>query len=193
VAKAVDREVIQRTALLIANLGVKRLPVRQPGDIVGDEALQEIERPRTLNAKLAHMRDIEHARALADGAVFFKDAAILNGHLPAAELDETRAQRAMLVIERGTFEPRRRGIGRRCICAHGARLPSGQRPGFIPALAHARRCEWAVGLPFHILAVWRIVCPAGGEVSRASIDEADAGTDIGEAVAQPRPTAAVLG
>jgi len=35
-------------------------------------------------------------------------------------------------------------------------------------LTHAV-AQWAVGLPFHILAGWRIVCPAGGEVSRASI------------------------
>jgi hypothetical protein len=57
------------------------------------------------------MADIEEARAFANGPVFFEDATILNGHLPAAELDETGAKCAMLIVERRAFEPRRRGIG----------------------------------------------------------------------------------
>jgi hypothetical protein len=57
------------------------------------------------------MADIEETRAFANGPVFIEDATILNGHLPAAELDETGAKRAMLIVERRACEPRRRGIG----------------------------------------------------------------------------------
>jgi len=48
--------------------------------------------------------DVEQARALANGAMLFEDAAVLDGHVPAAELDESRPQRAMTVIERGAQE-----------------------------------------------------------------------------------------
>jgi hypothetical protein len=57
------------------------------------------------------MADIEETRAFANGPVFIEDAAVLDGHLPAAELDETGTKRAMLIVERRAFEPRRRGIG----------------------------------------------------------------------------------
>ena len=67
--------------------------------------------PGALDAELAHMADVEEARALAHGPMLFEHAAVLDGHLPAAELDETRAERAMLIVERRAFEPRRRGIG----------------------------------------------------------------------------------
>jgi hypothetical protein len=44
------------------------------------------------------MADVEEAGALADGAVFFEDATVLDGHLPAAELDEPRAKLAVRLV-----------------------------------------------------------------------------------------------
>ena len=76
-------------------------PIGQPAR-VGDEGVGERRRrPRPLHVQLAHVREVEQARRLADRPVLLEDARVLHGHLPAAELDEARAGRRVPVVQRG--------------------------------------------------------------------------------------------
>ena len=57
-----------------------------------------------LDEQLAHVRQVEQAGALADGAVLLEDARVLDRHQPATELDEPGAEGAVDVDERRLVE-----------------------------------------------------------------------------------------
>ena len=61
-----------------------------------------------LDEQLAHVRQVEQAGPLADRAVLLEDPGVLDGHQPAAELDQPRAERRVAVAERRLVEPARR-------------------------------------------------------------------------------------
>ena len=107
----------------LQQLRVERLVDFEAGDVVGDEALEEVERAGAFEVELAHVADIEEASALADGAMLVEDAGVLDGHLPAAELDEPRAEGDVPVVEGGAFEGCRAAVLRhagRSSCEAGA-------------------------------------------------------------------------
>ena len=52
-----------------------------------------------VDVELAHVRDVEEADPLADGPVLLEDAGVLDRHLPAAEVDQLRAELAVQVVE----------------------------------------------------------------------------------------------
>jgi hypothetical protein len=56
--------------------------------------------------------DIEEAGALAHSLVLFQNARVLDGHLPPAELDQARAQFAVSLEQRCSFEACWRRLGR---------------------------------------------------------------------------------
>ena len=66
--------------------------------------LEERQRVAALDLDLAHVADVEQAGGVAHRVVLIHDAAILNRHLPAAELDHPRAQGDMAIVERRSFE-----------------------------------------------------------------------------------------
>ena len=93
---------------------------------------------RALDEQLAHVRQVEEAGPLADGAVLLEDAGVLERHQPAAELDELRAERHVSIVERRLVDP---GIDR---VGHVRRpawraLPGPQHPAGRPGQADRRR------------------------------------------------------
>ena len=57
--------------------------------------MEEIVGRRAFDEDFSHVAHIEQADRLADGHVFLDDARVLEGHLPAAELNEACAGRSM--------------------------------------------------------------------------------------------------
>src|SRR5206468_12676665 len=56
--------------------------------VVGQGALQELQRLRSPRLDLAHVRDVEHAGVLANRQVLLAHARVLDGHLPAGKRDD---------------------------------------------------------------------------------------------------------
>ena len=64
------------------------------GGVVREAMLKEGQCAPAANYKSPHVRHIEQARTLARSQVFSHDASwVLDGHVPAAEVDHLRAQR----------------------------------------------------------------------------------------------------
>ena len=104
--------------------------------------------PAPAQLDLAHVAHVEEAAALAHGAMLVERAAVRHRHVPAGELDDARAERAMALVERrcaAAITPRapRRPLGGASPCWRAASRPSSARrrpaPGVICAGALARR------------------------------------------------------
>ena len=83
--QAVDEDVVDHGAVLVAHQRVLHPPDRQFGGVVGADELDEVQGLGPPHLKLAHVRHVEEARRLAHGPVLLDDAGVLHGHLPAAE------------------------------------------------------------------------------------------------------------
>ena len=57
-------------------------------------------RVRPFDVQLAHVRDVEHAAAGANGHVLGDDALVLDGHLPAGERHHPRSGAELPLVER---------------------------------------------------------------------------------------------
>ena len=114
--EAVNRDVVDRAAGLVAQAAVADGADRERCDGAGDEPLGRGDRSRPGEMDLAHVRDVEDPRALADGRVLGEDRRVLHGHQEAAELDHPRAERAVRRGERCLAQRRQRPIRRRYAC-----------------------------------------------------------------------------
>ena len=83
VGEAVGEQVVEHAAVLAAQQRVLGAALGDPAHVVGEHALEELERLRPARLDLAHVRHVEDAGALAHGQVLLPYAGILNGHLPA--------------------------------------------------------------------------------------------------------------
>ena len=88
-------------AVLLADHRVLGAAHRQAARIRDQGAGQRVAGAGALEEQLAHVGEVEQARALAHGSVLLEDAAVLDGHRPAAELDQTGAQSTMDLDKRG--------------------------------------------------------------------------------------------
>ncbi len=103
VTGVVHDQVIDDVAVFIEHervLGMAEF--RDPGQIVREHPLQEVEGAETEDPELRHVPDVEHPRRAADRPVFLDDAGVLDRHLPARERHHARAQRDVLIVEGGT-------------------------------------------------------------------------------------------
>jgi len=89
--KTVDEEIIDNAAILVAHRRVLHLLDGQLADVIDGDLLQKGLGVGTLDDEFAHMGDIEEADGGADAAVFIDDAAVLDGHIIAGELDQLGA------------------------------------------------------------------------------------------------------
>ena len=113
-AKPVGEEVVEHAALLVAEAGVLGAADLDLGDVVGEHALEEGERPRALDLDLAHMRDVEHPGVGAHGGVLLADPLVGDRHLPAGEGNELGAGLGVPLVE-GSASQRRVSHGRQRI------------------------------------------------------------------------------
>ena len=113
---------------LVGHQAVLDLARREPGDVVGRDALEPGERVGPVEREPAHVADVEQPDALADGLVLLDDRRVLDGHRPAAELDEPAAVGLVPGVQRGLQErlaghravpwrPRERSFGSATIVA----------------------------------------------------------------------------
>ena len=73
---------------------------REAADVVGEQPQQQRADAGTAQVDRAHVRDVEHARVAPHGVVLLDLRAVVDRHVPAAEIDHARAGRDMEVIER---------------------------------------------------------------------------------------------
>ena len=100
VSHFVDQDVVDEAAVLVEQAGVVRLSDLQLGHGVGGGKVDEFGRFRSADLDLAHMADIEEADGFADGVVLVDQARVLNGHVPAAEVDHFGTTGTVDVVQR---------------------------------------------------------------------------------------------
>jgi hypothetical protein len=76
----------------------------KPGEVVGKDVIEELERSRAGHPDFTHVRDVEEAGSSTNGQVFFHDSGILDGHLPSSELDEPTVELAVDGVEGRMFK-----------------------------------------------------------------------------------------
>ena len=97
----VGEEVVEHAAVLVAEQRVLRAALRELGHVVAHEPLEQGAGAGAAGLDLAHVADVEDARALAHGGVLGTDpGGVLDGHLPAGEGDEARARGHVPVVQR---------------------------------------------------------------------------------------------
>ena len=101
VAAVVDDQVIDdATGRLVAAQGVLRLPGSDPIEVVGQACVDEVLRAGPAHLDVAEVTDVEEPDVVAHRRVLLDNAGVLNGHLPAAELGQPRAQGDVPVVQR---------------------------------------------------------------------------------------------
>jgi hypothetical protein len=107
---AVDEQVVYERPAVRQKRGVLNSPVRELRHVVRGDSLERREGLRPGDLELAHVRDIKETDALANRAMFLENAGVLHRHLPAAEVDQTRAELAVDLVKGGSLE--RNGLAR---------------------------------------------------------------------------------
>jgi hypothetical protein len=98
----VDDEVVHHAAALVEHDAVKRLAgLGQPVDVVGEETAQESPGIGAGDIQRAHVRHVEHAAVAAHRVVLLDLRAVVQRHVPSAEIDHARAQAAVHGVEDG--------------------------------------------------------------------------------------------
>ena len=108
VLEPVHETVVHERALLGQDRGILGLPGAQGPDIVTRHALHEGVAVGAGDLELTHVRDVEHAHALAHRPVLGRDPrGVAHGHLVAAERHHLGAQAHVNVVQRSALHPSR--------------------------------------------------------------------------------------
>ena len=76
------------------------LPTAQRREAAGERVVEERAGVGALDEELGHVRDVEQAGGRADGVVLGEVRAVADGHRPAAEVGERRAERLVALAQR---------------------------------------------------------------------------------------------
>src|SRR6185503_4474721 len=107
----INEAVVLDGSAVVEDRGVMDLPDGQLGDVVRGDVVDEVDRLRTGDDELAHVRDVEQPAPLTHRLVLRRYASgILDRHLVPCEGHDLRAEGAMDVVEWRALE---RG---RCLC-----------------------------------------------------------------------------
>ena len=99
--EVIDDQVVDYAAIRIQHAGIKGLAVTfQLRDVVCKQMPQEL--PAAVAAQIddRHVRHVEHSRMSPHRVVFLFLRAVVDGHVPAAEIDHARACGNVLVVQR---------------------------------------------------------------------------------------------
>ena len=127
----VCQHVVDERALRRGQRRILRLTVRELGGVVRGDLLDRGKRVLAGNLDLPHVADVEHPGAGAHRQVLLADAAVLDRHIPPAELDHASPKRAVPGVERRLFERAGGRLGHRVdLRSAGTLLPAtcGIRP-----------------------------------------------------------------
>ena len=97
---AVGDQVVDDPARLVGQQRVLRLAVADPVEVVGQHALQEVVGAGSADLDLSHVRHVEDAGGRPNGPVLLVDARVVDGHVPAAEVDHPGAEREVARVQR---------------------------------------------------------------------------------------------
>ena len=89
---------------LVRQERVLGIAVVEPGDVVRQHFLQEVQRRRAVHVDLAHVRHVEGAAVRADRPVLLDDPLVLNGHLPPGEGNHSRARFEVARVQRRALQ-----------------------------------------------------------------------------------------
>ncbi len=106
----VHQDVVHERAGRRRQRRILNLADAQPRGVVARHPLDGGQRVGAGHLDLAHVADVEQAGPRAHGHVLVDDAGVLDGHVPAAELDHPGAAGAVPRVERSFLE---RNLGRR--------------------------------------------------------------------------------
>jgi hypothetical protein len=100
--KEVHDQVVDDATALVQHARVQRLAGDlQLVDAVGQQVAQKFAGARAMQIDHRHVRDVEHAGVAPHGVMFLDLRAVIDRHVPAAEVDHARAERAMGGVEYG--------------------------------------------------------------------------------------------
>ncbi len=101
-------QIVHHAALPVQEARVERAARRvEPGDVVRERKAEEVARTGAEDLDHAHVRHVEHARRTPDGVMLLDLRAVMEGHLPAGEIDELRPRFAVDGVQRGRLEQAR--------------------------------------------------------------------------------------
>ena len=97
--KAVDDDVVDHAALLVAEGAVLRLPVLALREVVGDQPLRGLQGARSFQRDLPHVRDVEHAGGVPHRRMLLEHPLVLDRHVEPRELHHPRGGGEVGVVE----------------------------------------------------------------------------------------------
>ena len=100
---AVNQDVVDDAPAAVGHAGVLHLAVEELRNVVGRDALQQIERPGALDPDFAHVAHVEDPGAVAHGHVLVVDAREFDGHVVSREFGHLGARGDVVLGEYGGF------------------------------------------------------------------------------------------
>src|SRR5690606_34820500 len=101
-AQVVDDQVVDHPAVLVQHARVQRLaPDLQLVDRVGEQVAQELPGALAVQVDHRHVADVEHPGVAADVVMLLDQLAVVEPHVPSADVAHPRAERTVAVVEDG--------------------------------------------------------------------------------------------
>ena len=102
-AGPVGNEVVDDATVFIQEQGVLPLADGERGEVVGEESIEPVQSPGSLDLELAHVGNVEDPHRVSHGLMLGDDALVLDRHFPAGERHDAGAEGEMAVVEGGTI------------------------------------------------------------------------------------------
>ena len=104
-AEQIHDQVVDHPARMVEHAGIERAPrLAQLVHIVGEGTAQKCARAVAVHIDGEHVRDVEHPGIAPHRVVFLDLGAVVDRHVPAAEIDHARPQGPVGGVERGGLE-----------------------------------------------------------------------------------------
>ena len=104
IGQLVYQQVVHDAAVVVGQAGILGFAVGELAGVVAGHALDEVERLGAAQAKLAHVRYVEHAHGAAHSVVLVEVGRVAHRHVVAGEGHHFGTQLAVLTIEGNGFQ-----------------------------------------------------------------------------------------
>ena len=99
-----DQNIVDEPAMFVKQGRVMRLPRLSSRGVIRRNVIDKLRCPTPLNLNLAHVAHIKNADTVPHCIVFFQNARVLDGHVPAPEIDHFGVERGMNFEERSSLQ-----------------------------------------------------------------------------------------